>query len=70
MFKEKRKTENQEILDCLRMNIDLGMLTAREAGFAEGLLKFHQHHGYLSERQESAAKKLLMRVIMEREIPV
>ena len=56
------------IMDCLKMNLDRGMLTKKEAQFAASLLEFYEGRKSLTEPQTKSAYRLLRRVIMERDL--
>jgi len=65
------KGEKPEIaLGCFKEQIRLKMLTKREKEFAEGIILFYSHHGYLTQNQFDRAWKMLQRLILERDIPL
>lgn len=53
------------IVDVLRTRYF--MMTPKEKIFAEGIVKFHESQGYLSEKQFKWARKFALRLILERD---
>lgn len=49
--------------------IRLKMLTPKELTFADGIVRFYNDKGYLSDRQVELAWKTVLRLIKERDLP-
>lgn len=49
--------------------IRLKMLTPNELTFADGIVRFYNDKGYLSDRQVELAWKTVLRLIKERDLP-
>jgi len=55
-------------IECLQMRIGIeGMMTPKEKKFAEGLIGFYRDHGYLSLKQGDSARRLAVRLIVDRD---
>lgn len=68
--KQVCKNEHGAVLiNCFKEQIRLGMLTPREAAFANDIISRYELYGRLTNKQYEAVYKTQMRLIMERDLP-
>lgn len=68
MHKDQKQASKEKMwVSCLKQRLPLGMMSERETRFAEGLVKFFEDHGYLTQKQEDSARKLAVRLICEKD---
>lgn len=61
---EKKELENL-LVSCLEFRLSL--MSRLEKVFAKGIIDFYKNHKYLSEKQISSARKLVVRLITEKD---
>lgn len=64
-----RKKQEEVFIGCFVEQLRLGMLTPREAYFAQDIIKRYELYGSLTDKQYECVYKTQMRLIMTREVP-